>query len=135
MFEQSEARESGRERHAAGGAAPTPASPRPGGKSFLERVASETERRRASASVAGEAPPSHEASECTFRPRITPDASARRGRSFEEMSLGESERRRLAQVAKRAEASDSALDGTRRPPRTHAWRFGLADLSRAHGIF
>jgi len=49
--------------------------------------------------------------ECTFKPRITHSARARRGRSVDELSTGELQRRQRAQEKKKALADERSEEG------------------------
>ena len=70
-------------------------------RSFLDRVADQSERRRQLSSVAEQRPPSDEIEECTFKPRITHSARARRGRTVDELSTGDLARRLRSHEAKK----------------------------------
>lgn len=84
---------------------------------FLQRMADNSEKHKAeqAKSRAGEALPSHEASDCTFAPNITQTARARRARTAGEMSLGDQQKKEAAAEKRREQKEREEEAHTFRP--------------------
>lgn len=79
-------------------------------------------RKKLTSRTGDNSPPSHEAEECTFQPRINPHAKSRKPRSVWELSAGDAQRHNRMIELKRAAAAQENVAGCA----------DFSHLSRAH---
>ncbi|KAL3902808.1 MAG: hypothetical protein SGPRY_011915, partial [Prymnesium sp.] len=68
-------------------------------------------RKKLTSRTGDNSPPSHEAEECTFQPRINPHAKSRKPRSVWELSAGDAQRHNRMIELKRAAAAQENVAG------------------------